>query len=171
MARITVDVTRLNSLATLVRALVRFVRRIAFVGLLGVAAIAALLARGGFSVFEAVVTILLLAPSAILLLVAQGILELLALPERLSRIPREGQERVAELSRLAGEARTTSVRRLPLLLWRLRGTVGSLRDVAGVAVPLRVLTPGLLGLALLAALACVVLAGVGLIALLVLAAA
>jgi hypothetical protein len=170
MARITVDVAQLGALATFVRAVVRSVRRLAVVGALGAAAIAALLARGGYDTLDAVVTIALLAPSAVLLLFAQGVRELLALPERLRRIPSEGQERVAELTRLAGQARTASVRRMPLLLWRLRGTVGSLRDVAGVAVPLRVLTPAFLGLALVAALACVVLAGAGLIALLVLAA-
>jgi hypothetical protein len=171
MARITVDVTQLDNLATFVRAIVRFVRRVAFAGLLGAAAITALLARGGFSTFDGIVTILLFAPPAILLLFAQGIRELLGLPERLKRIPHEGQERVSELTRLAGQARTTSVRGMPLLLWRLRGSVGSLRDVAAVAVPLRVLTPGFFGLTLLAALVCVALAGVGLIALAVLAAA
>jgi hypothetical protein len=170
MARITVDRAQLASLATFVRGVVRFVRRMALVGALGVAAIAALLARGGFSAFDAVVTILLLAPAGVLLLFAQGVRELLALPDRIRRMPHEGQERVAELTRLAGQARTTRVRGMPLLLWRLRGTVGSLRDVAGVAVPLRVLTPAFLGLAVLAVLACFVLAGVGLIALLVLAA-
>lgn len=170
MTRITVDVTQVSGLATVVRSVVRFVRRVAIVGLLGVAAIAALLARGGFSAIDAVVTILLLAPPAILLLFAQGVRELLSLPERLRRMPGDGQQRLAELTRLAGQARTTGVRGMPLLLWRLRGSVGSLRDVAGLAVPLRVLTPGVLGLSLVASLACAVLAGVGLIALLVVAA-
>jgi hypothetical protein len=169
MARITVDVTRLAGLATLVHSIVRFVRRTAVFGVLGAAAIAALLARRGFSTFDVVMTVLLLAPAAVLLLFAQGLRELLSLPERLRRIPGEGQDRIAELTRIAGEARTTRLRRMPLLLWRLRGAVGSVRDVAGVAVPLRVLTPAFLGLALLAMLACVVLAGIGLIALLVLA--
>ena len=163
------DTTQLAGLGALVRGVVRFVRRVALVGVLGVAAIAALLARGGFSAFDAVVTVVLLAPAAILLLFAQGVREVLALPERFRRMPAEGQERMSELTRLAGQARTTGFRGMPLLLWRLRGTVGSLRDVAGVAVPLRVLTPAFLGLALLAILGCVVLAGVGLIALLVLA--
>lgn len=170
MARITVDTTQLAGIAALVHRLVGFVRRVALVGVLGVAAIAALLARGGFSALDAVVTIVLLAPPAILLLFTQGVRELLALPERFRRMPSEGQERVSELTRLAGQARTTGIRGMPLLLWRLRGTVGSLRDVAGVAIPFRVLTPAFLGLALLAMLGCVVLAGVGLIALLVLAA-
>jgi hypothetical protein len=42
--------------------------------------------------------------------------------------------------------------------------------VAGIALPLRVLTPGFLGLTALAALVCVVVAGAGLVALLVFAA-
>jgi hypothetical protein len=170
MARITFDKTQLAGLATFVRGVVRFLRRTAIAGVLGVVAIAAVLARGGFSAFEAVVTILLLAPPAIVLLFAQGVRELLSLPERLRRIPSEGQQRVSELTRLAGQARTTGIRGMPILLWRLRGTVGSLRDVAGLAVQLRALTPGFFGLAFLAMLACGVLAGVGLIALLVLAA-
>jgi hypothetical protein len=41
--------------------------------------------------------------------------------------------------------------------------------VAGIALPLRVLTPGFLGLAALAALACAILAGAGVVALVVLA--
>ena len=145
-------------------------RRLAVAGVAGVGAIAALLAREGLAAGEIVVLLILLAPPALVLFFAQGIRELSSLPDRLRRIPGEGQERFAELSRLAGEARTASVRNAPLLLWRLRGTVGSLRDVAGIALPLRVLTPGFLGLAGLAALACVALAGAGLIALLVLAA-
>jgi hypothetical protein len=171
MQRITVDVRQLNSLATVVRALVRFVRRVAFVGLAGAVAIAALLARGGISSIEVVVMIVLLAPPAFLLLFARGIDELVALPQRVSRIPRESQERVSELTRLAGQGRTTSLQGLPLLLWRLRGTVGSLRDVAGIGVRLRMLTPGFLGLALLAAVLCIALAGVGLVALVVVATA
>ena len=74
------------------------------------------------------------------------------------------------MARLAGEARTARGRNAPFLLWRLRGTIGSLRDVAGIALPLRVLTPGFLGLTALAALVCVVVAGAGLVALLVFAA-
>jgi hypothetical protein len=57
-----------------------------------------------------------------------------------------------------------------VLLWRLRGAFGSVRDVAGVAVPLRVFTPGFLGLAAISALLCVLIAGVALIALLAVAA-
>lgn len=139
-------------------------------GLAGVGAIAALLAREGLSAGEIVVVLLLLTPPALVLFFAQGIMALSSLPERLRRVPGEGQERLAELSRLAGEARTARVRNAPFLLWRLRGTIGSLRDVAGIALPLRVLTPGFLGVATLAALACVALAGAGLISLLVLAA-
>ena len=171
MARIRVDVTQLASLATFERTLVRFVRIVGFLGLIGAAAVAALLARDGYSVADGILTILLLPPPAILLLFAQGLHELLSLPQRVRRMPGEGQERIAELTRVAGQARTTTLRGLPLVLWRLRRVVGSIRDVAGVAVSLRVLTPSSLGLALLAALACVLLAGVGVIALVVLAVA
>ena len=134
------------------------------------AAVAALLARGKFSAGDVVITVLLLAPPAILLFFAQGLREVLALPERLRKLPGEGQERLAELTRIAGDARTTRARGIPLLLWRLRGSVGSLRDVAGLALPLRVFTPGFLGLTALAALFCVVLAGAGVVALVVLVA-
>lgn len=149
----------------------RAARRLAFAGALGVVPVALLLRReDGFNGLDVLVTLLLLVPPAIVLFFAQGIGELASLPERVRRIPGEGQERIAELARLAGEARTVRGRAAPLLLWRLRGAIGSVRDVAGIALPLRVLTPGFLGLAALAALACVVLAGAGLIALVALAA-
>ena len=163
--------TQLSTLDRFVRGLVRGIRRLAVAGALGVVPIALLLRReDGFDGLDAVVTVLLLAPAAIVLFFAQGVLELVSLPERLRRVPGEGQERLSELSRIAGEARTARVRNAPFLLWRLRGTIGSVRDVAGIALPLRVLTPGFLGLAALATLACAVLAGAGLVALLVLVA-
>lgn len=169
MARIAT--THLTNLDRFLRSLVRGVRRLAVAGALGIVPIALLLRRDdGLNSLDVLLLIVLLAAPAIVLFFAQGVLELVSLPERLRRVPGEGQERLAELSRLAGEARTARVRSAPFLLWRLRGTVGSLRDVAGIALPLRVLTPGFLGLAALAALACVALAGAGLIALLVLAA-
>lgn len=170
MAQITVSTTQLSALAGAVRRIIRFIRRLALVAIAGVAAIAALLARGELSAGDVVIAILLLAPAAVLLFFAQGLREVLALPERLRRMPGEGQERLAELTRIAGDARTTRARGVPQLLWRLRGSVGSVRDVAGLALPLRVFTPGFLGLTALAALFCVVLAGAGLVALLVLVA-
>ena len=170
MAQISVSTTQLSALGGFLRRLIRFIRRLAFVAIVGVALIAALLARGEFSTGDGVITVLLLAPPAILLFFAQGLREVLALPERLRKVPGEGQERIAELTRLAGEARTTRARGVPMLLWRLRGSFGSLRDVAGLALPLRVFTPGFLGLTAFAALLCIVLAGAGLVALLVLAA-
>ena len=170
MAPITFTTAQLGAVADVVRRIVRFVRRLAFVALAGVAAIAALLARGGFSAGDTVVTVLLVAPPAILLVFAQGLREVLTLPDRLRKLPGEGQERIEELSRIAGDARTARARGVPLLLWRLRGSLGSLRDVAGFALPLRVFTPGFLGLSAVAAVFCVVLAGAGLIALLVLVA-
>jgi hypothetical protein len=171
MPQITISTAQLAALDRTVRNIVRAVRRLAFAAVAGVLLIALLLRReGGFDGLDAVVTLLLLTPAAIVLFFARGVLELVSLPGRLQRIPGEGQERLAELARLGGEARTARPRNAPFLLWRLRGSIGSLRDVAGVALPLRVLTPGFLGLTALAALACVVLVGVGLIALLVLAA-
>ena len=171
MSRVERAAGQLSALDRVIRGLVRGVRRLAVAGALGVLPIALLLRReDGFDALDGLVTVLLLAPPAIVLFFAQGVLELVSLPERLRRIPGEGQERLAELGRIAGEARTTRARSAPFLLWRLRGTIGSVRDVAGIAMPLRVLTPGFLGLAALATVACVALVGAGLIALLVLAA-
>ena len=153
------------------RRIVGVLRRLALAAVLGVAAIALLLRRDGFDALDGVVVLLLLAPAAIVLFFAQGIRELLALPERLRKLPEEGQERFAELARVAGAARTTSTRGLPLLLWRLRGSIGSVRELAGIALPLRVLTPAFLGLSALSVLLCVVLAGAGMAALIVLAVA
>jgi hypothetical protein len=148
---------------------VRVLRRLALAGALGVAAIALLLARDGFETLDAVVTAVLLAAPAIVLFFAQGVRELLALPERLRKLPGEGEQRLADLTRIAGEARTTRARGVPLLLWRLRGSIGSVRDLAGIALPLRVLTPPLIGLTAVSTLACIALTGAGLVALLVLA--
>lgn len=169
MPQITVSTTQLSALAGFVRGFVRFVRRLAFAAAIGVALLAAVLARGGFSTGDAVLTALLLAPPAILLFFAQGVNELIALPERLRRMPGESGQRLEELTQLAGEARRVRLSGMPSMLWRLRGTLGSFRDIAGVALPLRVLTPPFLGLTAIATLLCVVLTGVGLIALVILA--
>jgi hypothetical protein len=169
MAQITVSSTQLGTLAGFVRGLVRLVRRLAFAGVIGVALLAAVLARGGFSAGDAVVTALLLAPTAVLLFFAQGVAELIALPERVRRLPGEGGQRLQELTQFAGEARRARLSGMPSLLWRLRGTLGSFRDVAGVALPLRVLTPPFLALTALAMLLCLVVTGVGVIALVILA--
>jgi len=170
VARIAVSTTQLGALAIFVRGFVRLLRRLAFAAVIGVALLAAVLARGGFSAGDAVVTVLLLAPPAILLFFAQGLAELIALPERLRRMPGEGAQQLEALTRLAGEARTARLRSVPSMLWRLRGTLSSFRDLAGVALPMRVLAPPFLGLTTIAAPLCVVLAGAGVIALLVLAA-
>lgn len=163
------DATQLDGLVRGIRRLTGAVLRLAAIGAAGAVAIAILLARGGFSFGDALATALLLAPPLVLVLFAQGVRELLTLPERLRKMPAEGQERFAELTRVAGGIRSARTRALPLQLWRLRGAVGSLRGVASVALPLRVLTPPFLGLTALAALLCVALAAAGLIALLVLA--
>ena len=171
MPQPTISTAQFATLERTVRNLVRAVRRLAFAAVAGVLLIALLLRReDGFDGLDAFVTVLLLAPAAIVLFFARGILELVSLPGRLQRMPGEGQERLAELARLGGEARTARPRNAPFLLWRLRGTVGSLRDVAGIALPFRVLTPASLGITALAALACLALVGFGLIALIALAA-
>lgn len=171
MPQITISTAQLAVLDRTVRNIVRAVRRLAFAAVAAVFLIALLLRReDGFDGVDAFVSVLLLAPAAVVLFFARGVLELVSLPGRLQRIPVEGQERLSELARLAGEARTARPRNAPFLLWRLRGSIGSLRDVAGFALPFRVLTPAFLGLTALAALACLVLIGFGLIALLVLAA-
>jgi hypothetical protein len=171
MARITVTTTQLASLGGLLQGVIRLVRRLALVGVASAALIAALLwEHGGFDTEDAVLTLLLLGPPGVLLFFGRGLGEIAALPERLRRMPGEGTERLGELTQVAGRARETRLVGLPLLLWRLRGAVGSVRDVAGFALPLKVLTPGFLGLTALSALLCVLLAGVALIALLVIAA-
>jgi len=170
MPPLTISTAQLAVLERTVRNIVRAVRRLAFAAVAGVFLIAVLLWRDdGFDGADAILTLILLAPSGIVLFFARGVLELVSLPGRLQRIPGEGQERLSELARVAGEARGARPRNAPLLLWRLRRSVGSLRDVAGIALPFRVLTPGFLGLTALAALACLVLVVVGLIALIVLA--
>jgi hypothetical protein len=166
---VTVTAGGLEGLLRFVRAVVRFVTRLAFVALLGVAAIAAVLARGEFSLADGVITAILAIPPAILLVFAAGLRELSRLPERLRRMPRQGSEQLAELTRLAGEARRAGFRRAPSLLWRLRGVVGSTRDLVGFAVPLRVFTPPFLGLTFAAAALSFLLVPAGLIALVVLA--
>ena len=171
MPPLTISTGQLAVLERTVRNIVRTVRRLAFGAVAALVPIALLLQRDdGFEEIDVLVLVLLLAPPAIVLFFARGVLELVSLPGRLQRIPGEGQERLSELARTAGEARSARPRNAPLLLWRLRRSVRSLRDVAGIALPFRVLTPGFLGVTALAALACVVLVGFGLVALVVLAA-
>jgi len=171
MTRVTVNVGDLQGLTRLLGAVVRFVRRLAFVALLGVAAIATILARGDFSALDGVLTLILVAPPAVLLVFAAGLGEVMRLPERLRRTPHQGAEHLAELTRIAGDARTTGFRRAPSLLWRLRGAVGLTRDLVGFAVPLRVFTPQFLGLTFLASALSLLLVLAGLVALVVLAVA
>jgi hypothetical protein len=167
MARITVSTDQLAGLAGLIRGFVRFVRRLSLVAIGATVVLVILLQRDGFTADEAVLTILFLAPPAILLFFAQGVQAMLSFPDRLRRMPNEGQERIAELTRFAGETRTSRTLGLPMFLWRLRGTVGSARDVVGVAAPLRMFTPGFLALVAFSALLCILLPVVVLITLLV----
>ena len=147
----------------------RSLRRLAVAAVLGVAAIAAALARDGVEAVDVVLTIVLLAAPAIVLFFAAGLLQVLRLPERVRRMPSEGSEHLAELTRIAEAARRGGIRNAPGLLWRLRGVVGSSRDLVGIALPLKIFTPGFLGITALAAAVSLFLIGAGLIALIVLA--
>ena len=168
MTRLTVTTTQLASVAGLLRTVARLVRRLAFVGVAAAALVALLLwQHAGFDGEDAVLTLLLLGPPAILFFFAQGVAEIASLPDRVRRMPGEGQEGLGELTRVAGRARDTRLVGLPLLLWRLRGALGSLRGVAGFALPLKILTPGFLGLTAISALVCILVAGIAVIALLV----
>lgn len=169
MARVTVNVGDLQSLTRLLGAVVRLLVRLALVALLGIAAIAAVLARGGFSALDGVFTLILVAAPAILLLFAAGLREVARLPERLRRMPSQGRDQLAELTRIAGAARGSGFRRAPSLLWRLRGVAGSTRDLVGFALPFRVFTPPFLALTFFAGAFCVLLVPAGLVALVVLA--
>ena len=168
MARLTVSTAQLASLEGAIRSFVRVLRRLAFAAAAVALLIALLLLRdGGFDGADAVLTLLLLTPSAIVFLFARGVLELVSLPGRLQRVPADGQQQIAELGRIAGDARAARARNAPFLLWRLRGTTGSLRDLAGAAYSYKVFTPGFLTATALSALACVAIIGAGLIALIV----
>ncbi len=151
------------------RGFVRLVRRLSLVALGAVVVLVVLLLLDGFTIGDGVLTVLCLAPPVVLLFFAQGVQEVLSLPGRLRRLPGDGQEQLAELTRLASQARARRARSLPLLLWRLRSAVGSVRAVAGVALPLRIFTPGFLGVTAVSALLCLVLPAVVLIVVLVVA--
>ena len=170
MTRITISTAQFSTLQRVIQSLVRTLRRLALVAALAVIPIALLFRRDGFDSLDAIVSIALLAPSLIVLLFVRGVLQVVSLPDRFRRMPGEGQERVTELARIAGDARTIRPRSAPLLLWRLRGSIGSIRDVAGIALPLRIFTPGFLTVTAFAAFGCLILACAGLIALIVLAA-
>jgi len=170
VARLTIPTAQLAAADRAVRNLVRTARRLALAAAASVLLIALLLWRdGGFDGADAVLTLLLLTPSAIVLFFTRAVMELVSLPGRLQRVPGESQEQLAELARTAGNARTARARNLPLLLWRLRGPAGTFRDVAGTALSFRMFTPWFLAATAIAALACLVLVGVGLVALIVLA--
>jgi hypothetical protein len=163
------DVGPLDALLVFVRGVVKAIRGFAFLVALAVAVIAAAFARDGLDTAELVVVGALLASPAMLLFFSGALAQLVRLPERLRRMPNQGADQIAELSRIAGEARRAGFRRTPSLLWRLRGVVGSSRDLVGFALPLRAFTPGFLGLTALAAFLGLILLGAGFIALIVLA--
>ena len=158
-----------GGLGRVVRATARALLSLALAAVAGVAALALQFARGGFSQLEVVVTVLLLAAPAVLLLFVAGLRELAGLPERLLRLPQRSGEHLTTLAGIAAEARSVGSRRgwrrLPRLLWRSRGLASSTRDLAGFALPLRILAPPFLALTAGAIAVSAVLVGAGLIAL------
>jgi hypothetical protein len=151
------------------RGLVRLLRRLAVAGALGTAAVGLALAREGMSSGEWLLLVLLLAGPAVLLFFAQAVNEVAELPERVRRVPGETGDHLGGLTQVAREARTARLRNVPGLLWRLRGSLGGLRGVAGIALPLRAFTPGFVTVSALAAGVCVAAIVAGLVSLLVLA--
>lgn len=158
-----------QTLERVLRAVVKQLRRVVLLTVAAVIAIGVWLGRDGVDGPDAVAVAILLAAPGLVFFFAQGLLELAALPQRVRRLPGEGQERASELARVGRELRGARMRRMPLVLWRLRDAVGSARDVAGMALPFRVLTPGFLALASGALLACGVIVLLGVIALVALA--
>jgi hypothetical protein len=168
VSRLSAPAAGLGTLERALRAVARQLRRLAAAGVAAVVVIGVLLGRDGFDGLDAFVTALLLAAPGLVLFFAQGLRSLADVPDRVRRLPGEGATRASELARLGGELRGARLRRLPFVLWRLRGAIGSARDVAGIALPLRVFTPGFLGLTAIALLVCgalVVIALIGLVAL------
>ena len=165
MARVRVSTVQPAALSALLHRIIQLMRRLAFAAAGAAAVLVLLLARDGYAAEDVILAPLLFVPPAVLLFFAVGVGQVLALPERLRRVPAEGQEQLGELARLGRTAQTTRAVGLPLLLWRLRGAIGGLRGVVGFALPLRVFTPWFLGLAAVSALLCVVLLGVAVIAL------
>ena len=166
----TFSTAQFSTLDRAVRGLVRKLRRLAIASSVAVAPIALLLGRDdGLGELEVILSLALLAPAVFLFFFTRGILGIVSLPDRLRRVPGEGQQRLTELTRIGNDARTARVRSTPFLLWRLRRSLGSVRDVAGIALPLRMLTPGYLGLAAGSALTCLGIVVAGLICLIVLA--
>jgi hypothetical protein len=148
----------------LIHGFVRWTRVLALAGAAGGLVLVAADAEGDVGTDELLLLVVVLAAPALLLFFAQGVAQLASLPERVRRMPVEGQQRAGELARLAAEARTARARRVPLLLWRLRGTVGGLRDLAGIALPFRVFTPFFLAAAAVSASVCALLVLLGLLA-------
>ena len=166
MARINVSTAQLAVLEQTVLGFVRVLRRLALAAAAVVLLLVVVLKRdGGFDGGDVVLTLLLLTPSAIVLFFTRAVLELVTLPGRLQRVPGESQERLTELAQIAGDPGASKIRSAPFLLWRFRGTAGTLRDVAGVAVTVRAFTPWFLAATAISAFACIAIIGIGLIAL------
>ena len=103
---------------------------IAAAAIIVVALLADGLPREAEEVAGTVLVLALVAAPPIVLLVFHGMLRaLLALPERLRAVPRQGRENVGRFAALASAARTARWYQLPVHLWRLRALAGASRDL------------------------------------------
>ena len=156
MPPLTISTAQLAVLERTVRNLVRACPAARLrLGRRGVPDLAAALARGRPRA-RTPVTLLLLAPAAIVLFFARGVLELVSGVRPAAADAARGTGAAVRAGRARRRSPRARPRNAPILLWRLRRSVGSLRDVAGIALPFRVLTPGFLTTAF-AAFACLVL--------------
>jgi hypothetical protein len=169
MSSLDATKVQLGVFRRLVRGVVRAFVLLALGAGVGVGLLGVLLAREGLDGAEAVFLVLLLGAPMVVLMFAAGIRALLELPERVLRMPQRGAEQVDALARVAEDARGAKLRHTPFLLWRLGGLVSSTRDLVRLALPLRIFVPGFLWLTLAAVVVCVVLVGIGLVALVALA--
>jgi hypothetical protein len=111
MTRLSGVADQLSGLERIARGLVRLVRRLGIAAALAVVPIALLLRRDdGFNALDALVTVILLVPAAVVLFFAQGVRELVSLPERLRKIPGEGLRRRETLPYCSGGSGGASVR-------------------------------------------------------------
>ncbi len=101
MQRVAIPKGGLESLASFFRGVVRSLQGLAVAAVVGVAAIAAALARDGLEAADVFVTLVLLAAPAVLLFFAAGLRQVLQVPGRVRRMPGEGSEQLAELTRIA----------------------------------------------------------------------
>jgi hypothetical protein len=154
------------AMRTLVVAVARAVRMLAFLASAAALVIAVVLYDDGVSGLEVVGILLALAPPVMLWLLWAALRELADLPDRLRSLPETARGHGDDLRRLADELRTPGKRllRVPVILWRFREVGELVRPHAAVLPFLSATFLTLSALAALAAVAEIVIALVLLIA-------